>query len=118
MAQIVAFPRTIAFTRAFEQLPLFTAPARNRDLFFAGLIDGSVEISVDPLGNWWISDLHICVKNALRDEAGVNTVRLDPDEHESLYWLVLDVFTDKFSNTVEEWVREATADAGLHGRAA
>jgi hypothetical protein len=69
MAQVVPFPRTIAFTRAFEQLPLFTAPARNRDLFYAGLIDGSVEISVDPSGNWWISDLCISVKNARRTEA-------------------------------------------------
>jgi hypothetical protein len=41
MAQIVAFPRTLAFTRAFEELPLFTERAPNGDFFFAGLINGT-----------------------------------------------------------------------------
>jgi hypothetical protein len=118
MAQIVAFPRTLALTRAFEELPLFTQRAPNGDLFYAGLIDGSIQISFDPSGNWWISDLHIVVKNACRTEAVAKTIRLDPDEHESLYWLVLDTFTDKYSATIEEWVREASAEAGLRGRAA
>lgn len=111
MAQIVAFPRTVTFTRAFEQLPLFTQRAANRDLWFAGLIDGSVEISADPSRNWWVSDLHICVKNACRAEVAAKTIRLDPDEHESLYWLVLDVFTEKFAATIEEWVREEMREA-------
>ncbi len=50
--------------------------------------------------------------------AGVKTIRLDPDEHEGFYWLVLDTLTNKFAATIEEWVREATAEAGLRGRAA
>jgi hypothetical protein len=119
MAQIVAFPRTLAFTRAFEELPLFTQRAPNGDLFFAGLIDGSIEVSVSPFGDWWISDLHIVVKNACRTEVGgAKTIRLDPDEHEGLYLLVLDMLTDKYPATIEEWVREAAAQASLRGRAA
>jgi hypothetical protein len=118
MAQLVAFPRTLAFTRAFEQLPLFTQRAPNGDLFYAGLIDGTVEISVGRSGDWWISDIHIVVKNACRTDGAAKTIRLDPDEHEYLYWLALDVFTDKYSATIEEWVREAVAESALHGRAA
>jgi hypothetical protein len=118
MANIVAFPRTLAFTRAFPELPLFTQRAPNGDLFYAGLIDGTVEISVGRAGDWWISDIHIVVKNACRIEAPAKTIRLDPDEHEGLYWLALDVFTDKYSATIKEWVREASAEAGIQGRAA
>jgi hypothetical protein len=118
MAQIVAFPRMIAFTRAFEELPLFTQRAPNGDLFYAALINGSIEISVAPNGAWWISELHIVTKDAWGIEAKPKTVRLDPDEHETLYWLILDTFTDKYTATIEEWVREATVEAGLHGRAA
>jgi hypothetical protein len=118
MGQIVSFPRTLVFTRAFEQLPLFIERAGNGDLFCAGMVDGSIEISVAPSGDWWISDIHILVKNACRAGTTSKTVRLDPDEHEGLYWLVLDVFTDKYSATIEEWVREAAAESGLRGRAA
>jgi hypothetical protein len=118
MAQIVTFPRTLTFTRAFQELPLFTERATNGDLWFAGLIDGSIEISVSPSGDWWISDLHVAVKNACRTDAGIKTIRLDPDRCESLYWLVLDVFTCKYAATIEEWAHEASAEAGLQGRAA
>jgi hypothetical protein len=118
MTQIVAFPRPLAFTRAFEELPLFTDRAIDGDLWFTGLINGSIQISFDPSGNWWISDLHIVAKDACRTESRTKTIRLDPDEHECLYWLVLDTFTDKYTATIEEWVREASAEAGLRGRAA
>jgi hypothetical protein len=120
MTLIVAFPRTLTFTRAFEELPLFSEDAANGDLFFAGLIDGSIEISVDPWGNWRISDLHVSVKNARPTAAGINNkkVQLDPDLSPSLYWLVLDVFNGKYTATLEEWVSEATAEARLCGRAA
>jgi hypothetical protein len=38
------------FTRAFQELPLFTQRGPNGDLFYAGMIDGSIEISVTPGG--------------------------------------------------------------------
>jgi hypothetical protein len=115
MAQIVAFPRTLSFTRAFEELPLFTQRAQSGDLFCGGLINGSIEISFTPGSDWWISDLHIAVENARRcgDDAPGKLVNLDPDESPSLYWLALDVFTDKYADTIKEWVREAAAEAGL-----
>jgi hypothetical protein len=118
MAQVVPFPRTLVFTRAFEELPLFTERAHNGDLFCAGLIDGVIEVSVSLSGDWWISDLHIVVKNACRTEAGTKTVRLDPDEHERLYWLALDLLTDKFATTIQAWIDEAIVEAALRGRAA
>jgi hypothetical protein len=60
------------------------------------------------------------VDNARRggDVGRGKLVQLDPDESPSLYWLALDVFTDKYIATIEEWVREAAAEAGLRGRAA
>jgi hypothetical protein len=119
MAQIVTFPRTLVFTQAFEKMPLFTERTRNGDLFCAGLVDG-VEVSVSPGGDWWISDLHIAVENARRTDDGAlgKLVRLDPDESPNLYWLALDVLTDKFANTIQAWIDEASAEAGLQGRAA
>jgi hypothetical protein len=120
MAQIVAFPRTLACTRAFEELPLFTQRALNGDVFYAGLINGSIEISFTAGGDWWISDLHIAVDNARRgdDAASGKLVHLDPDESPSLYWLALDVLTDRFATTIQAWIDEAVAEAGLRGRAA
>jgi hypothetical protein len=118
MAQIVAFPRTLVLTRAFQELPLFTQRAPNGDLFYAGLINGSIEISFTPAGEWWISDLRIAVANAGRGDAPGKLIQLDPEESPSLYWLALDVFTDKYAATIEAWVREAVAESGLHGRAA
>jgi hypothetical protein len=118
MAQVVPFPRTLVFTRAFEQLPLFSERANNGDLFCAGLIDGKIEVSVAPSGDWWVSDLHIVVKNACRAETATKTVRLDPDECESLYWHALDVLTDKFATTISAWIDEAITEADLRGRAA
>jgi hypothetical protein len=119
MAQIVTFPRTLVFTQAFEKMPLFTERTRNGDLFCAGLVDGVIEVSITPGGDWWISDLHIAVENARRrDGAPGKLVRLDPDEAPNLYWLALDVLTDKFANTIQAWIDEASAEAGIRGRAA
>jgi hypothetical protein len=118
MAQIVAFPRTLVLTRAFEELPLFTERAPNGDLFYAGPINGSIEISFTPAGEWWISDLRIAVANACRGDAPGKLIQLDPEESPSLYWLALDVFTDKYSATIKEWVRVAVAEADPQGRAA
>jgi hypothetical protein len=118
MAQIVAFPRTLVLTRAFEELPLFTERAPNGDLFYAGLINGSIEISFTPAGKWWVSDLRIAVASAGQEDAPGRLIQLNPEESPSLYWLALDVFTDKYAATIKEWVREAAAEAGLHGRAA
>jgi hypothetical protein len=82
MAKIVTFPRTLVFTQPFEKMPLFTERTRNGDLFCAGLVDGVIEVSVTPGGDWWISDLHIAVENARRTDDGATgeLVRLDPDE--------------------------------------
>jgi hypothetical protein len=120
MAQVVSFPRTLVFTRAFEQLPLFTERAGNGDLFCAGLIDGVIEVSVAPGGDWWISDLHIAVENARRSDSGSpgRLVRLNADESPTLYWLALDVLTDKFATTISAWIDEAITEADLRGRAA
>jgi hypothetical protein len=59
------------------------------DLFYAGLINGSIEISFTPAGDW--SDLQIAVANAGRgdDAAPGKLIQLDPDESPSLYWLAL-----------------------------
>jgi hypothetical protein len=115
MAQILVFPQTHVFTREFEELPLFSQRAPNGDLFYAGLIDGSIEISFNLSGHWWISDLHIAVGNARRGQDGIRRriIHLNPDESPALYWLALDVFTDKYADTIDEWMHEEAARSGV-----
>jgi hypothetical protein len=114
MGQVVSFPRTISFTRQFEELALFSEYTRSGDLFYAGLIDGIIEISFDHTGDWSISDIHIKAENGrwgMRAEAKV--VRVDADENAALYLLLLDVLTDKYAGTIEEWVQIEAEDRGL-----
>jgi hypothetical protein len=115
MAQILAFPKTLFFAREFEELPLFSERALNGDLFFAGLIDGTIEISFNLSGNWWISDLHISVENARRGQDGIERkiIHLNADECPAFYWAALDVFTDKYAATIEEWMHEEAARSGV-----
>jgi hypothetical protein len=115
MAQILAFPQTLVFTRVFEELPLFSERAGNGDLFFAGLIDGTIEISFNLSGDWWISDLHVSVKNARCADDGAHRkiIRLNGDEYPAFYWAALDVFTDKYADTITEWMHEEAARSGV-----
>jgi hypothetical protein len=114
MGQVVSLPRTISFTRQFEDMVLFSEKTRDGELFFAGLLDGSVEVTFDHTGAWDITDIHIKVENGrwgMRAEAKV--VRVDADENAALYWLLLDVLTDKYANTIEEWIAFEAEDRGL-----
>jgi hypothetical protein len=101
------------FTREFEELPLFSQRAPNGDLFYAGLIDGSIEISFNRSGDWWISDLHISLDNARRAQDGIHRkmICLNADECPGFYWSVLDIFTDKYADTIEEWIALELAEA-------
>jgi hypothetical protein len=105
MAQIITLPRTMSLTRQFEELALFTEKTASGDLFCAGLLDGTVEISFDADGDWWVSDIHIEVENYKRGPANRSkTVRIDADNNPALYWLLLGVLTDTYANSVAEWI--------------
>lgn len=105
MAQIITLPRTMSLTRQFEELSLFTEKTASGDLFCAGLLDGSVEISYDQEGDWHIADIHIEVENYKRGPANRSkTVRIDADNQPALYWLLLDVLTDTYANSIAEWI--------------
>lgn len=115
MAQIITLPRTISFTRQFEEMALFSEKSANGDLFYAGLVDGSVEISFDSTGDYWITDIHLKVDNGRRvkDGGAAKVVRISADEQPSLYWHLLDTFTDKFHDTILEWCHAEAADRDL-----
>ena len=105
MAQIIPLPRTITFTREFEELPLYSERTRTGECFFAGLVDGSLEISFDSSGDWHISDIHLRAQNyKMGDGACAKTVRIDADENPSLYWHLLDTIADKYADTIQEWI--------------
>jgi hypothetical protein len=114
-ADLITFPRKLSFERSFEALPLLSEKAANSDVFCAGLVDGSMEISFTRAGDWLISDVHILVDNGrhVRDGGARKAVRINGDEHAALYWLLLDVLTDKFAVTIGQWVREEAAARGL-----
>jgi hypothetical protein len=115
MAQIITLPRTISFRREFEELPLFSEKDANGDLFYAGLVDGSVEISFDSTGDWHVSDIKIRVDNLRRVKDGgvARVITVDADENPALYWLLLDVLTDKYADTIDEWVAFEAEEHGL-----
>ena len=104
--KLLTFPRQNTFTRQFEELPLYSERAANGDTFFAGLVDGVVEISYDHEGDWHVSDIQIKVENGRRVKDGgvAKFVTVDADENAALYWLLLDVLTDKYADTIAEWI--------------
>jgi hypothetical protein len=114
MAQIITLPLTIKFTRAFEELPLYSEKTKSGECFFAGLVDGALEVTFDASGDWHISDIHIQVENYRRGAANeARTVRIDADENPSLYWHLLDTLTDKYAATILAWCHEEAAEYGL-----
>lgn len=114
MAQIITLPRTITFTRQFEELPLYSEKTRSGEVFAAGLVDGSIDVSFDPSGDWHISDIHIKVENYRMGKDNLaKTVRIDADENPSLFWHLLDTLTDKYAATIEEWIAFEAAEYGL-----
>ncbi len=114
MAQVITLPRTITFTRQFEELPLYSERTKSGETFFAGLVDGSLEVSFDSTGDWTISDIHIKVDNYRMGDAGVaKMVRVDADENSALYWLLLDILTDKYADTIREWIVMEAEEYGL-----
>ncbi len=114
MGQVHTFPRTISFTRQFEELPLFVEKTEAGDVFCAGLVDGNLEISFDQDGEWTITDIHINVHDYKTGYANrAKTVRVDADENAALYWLLLDVLTDKYADTIREWIALEAEECGL-----
>lgn len=111
--QLITFPRQCSLTREFEELPLYSEKAANGDIFFAGLVDGIVEISYSPDGAWHVSDIKIKADNGRRVKDGGVTklVTIDADEQPSLFWHLLDVLTDKYAATIDEWVNFELAEA-------
>jgi hypothetical protein len=102
---VLTFPRSSSLTRNFEELPLYSEKTANGDVFYAGLVDGTVEISYSGPSDWWISDIHIKVDNGRMGRQGVaKLVNVNADENPSLYWLLLDILTDKYGETITEWV--------------
>jgi hypothetical protein len=111
--KLITFPRQNSFIREFEELPLYSEKAANGDVFFAGLVDGVVEISYASDGAWHISNITIKVDNGrrVRDGGVTKAVHIDADENPSLYWHLLDVLTDKYATTISEWVAFEMAEA-------
>ena len=114
MAQVVTFPRTISFTRTFEELPLFAEKTKAGEVFFAGLLDGTLEVSFEPSGEWTITDIHIKVENGrYGKQAEAKIVPVNGDDNPALYWLMLDVLTDKLGATIDEWVYWEAQERGI-----
>lgn len=109
---VLTFPQTMSLTRDFEELPLYSQKSAIGDVLCAGLIDGTVEISFDLSGEWWVSDLAIKIDNfRMGSAAQGKTVPLCPEENPGLYNLILDVFSDKYADTIAEWVYDAMQEA-------
>lgn len=107
---ILRFPCGGTFKRTFEELPLFSERAANGDWFKAGLVDGEVEIEYDHAGEWHISDIRLNIDNGrMGSAAKAKTIRLCAEENAALYSLILDVFCDRYADTIAEWIDQEQA---------
>lgn len=105
MAKVITFPRTNILVRQFEELPLYSEKAANGDIFFAGLVDGTVEVSYTDPEDWWVSSIAIKIDNGKRGrEAAAKVVEISAADNPQLYWHILDVFSDKYADTIGEWI--------------
>jgi hypothetical protein len=113
MAQIVFLPTVRTLQRQFEELALFTEKTANGDLFFAGLLDGEVEVSFDHTGDWTISDISIVASDGRSTKNGgkLKRVNINADDAPALYWLLLDRLTDVYATIIDEWVAFELAEA-------
>jgi hypothetical protein len=112
VAQIVTFPRTSSFVRQFEELALFTEKTAAGDLFYAGLLDGEIEVAYDRDGDWHIANIDIKIENGrIGENACAKFVNVNPDDAPALYWLLLDRLTDVYAATIAEWVAWELAEA-------
>lgn len=113
MAQIIIYPRHLAFVRQFEELALFSEKTAAGDLFYAGLLDGEIEVAYDASGDWHIADINIKVDNLRRVKEGgaAKLVNVNADDMPALYWLLLDRLTDVYADTISEWVAFEMAEA-------
>lgn len=103
MARVITFPRTNILQRQFEDLPLYSERAANGEVFAAGFVDGTVDISYSDPEDWWISRIRIKVDNGRMGSAVEGkVVDLSADDNPSLYWHILDVFENKFAHTIGE----------------
>lgn len=113
MAKVLTFPRNYSFERKFEELPLFSEKEPKGEWFFTALIDGTMEVSFDSTGEWWISSIRIEVENFKRTKDGGRSklIELNGDDHPGFFWLILDVLADKYANTIADWVAFELAEA-------
>jgi hypothetical protein len=113
MGQVVSLPRTHTLVRQFEELALFTEQAPNGDLFFAGLLDGEIEVSFDATGDWHVSNISIIVENgrSARNGGAAKSVNVNADDNAALYWLLLDRLNDVYAATIQQWIAFELAEA-------
>lgn len=108
---------TISIRHKFEELPLFWRhqPAegdKSKVTWRGARVDGEFEVTYDMFDkDWYVSDVFVLVDNGqVGGAAKDDLVRLNADDDERFYLLLLDRITGRYNEQIEESIAEALAD--------
>lgn len=113
MAQIVAIPTGFSFRHRFEELALFWQYTGGI-AWRTGRIDGEFEVTVEPNGDWIVTDVVLAVDNGkIGGEAKGQLLTLDADTDERFYLLALDAIYHSYGSYIEDRVADEAGERGL-----
>ena len=105
-------PFPAVMEQPFEECPLVWQVDASKTVWTGGYIDGRMEISYGPDGDWWISDVWISVDNGrLGYEAKGKLLPLSPDANRDLYVMAVDSIEEHYASQIDEWVHDELAYA-------
>lgn len=98
------------FTYPFEELALFNRKELGNRTWFAGLLDGTFEVEVEPNGGWDIIEIHLHTENGVG--AG-KTFAVSRDDDRDLFSLLHDRLHEKYASIMPDMIAEELNDVGL-----
>lgn len=98
-------PFPSAMEQSFEEVPLVWQVDTSKTVWTGGLVDGQMEISYGPDGDWWISDVWISVDNGRTGyEAKGKLLNISPEANRDLYVMLVDSIEEAYASRIDEWV--------------
>jgi predicted phosphoadenosine phosphosulfate sulfurtransferase len=80
----------------------------------AARIDGEFEVSIEPNGDWSISDVWVAVDNGKVGAAAKGSlINLSADLDERIYLAVLDALDGQYSTRIQEWIADELDERNL-----
>jgi len=106
-------PTSIAIRKPFEELAILWI-FQDGTPWRAARIDGEFEVTIEPNGDWIISDVWVAVDNGkigAAAEGKMINLRIDTDER--LYFAIMDALDGQYSTRIEGWIADECDERGL-----